>query len=306
MSWMDITFSDPGLLQDIFKWQVDTDPSCSDHQSISFTLYNTHSPSRSTRRFRLNYINLTKLRTLLQENLDSKALDMEADLDQEVESITNIITAACRDSAEKRPKIAKKQVWWDRNLEIMRSHVRRAKRKLFRAKHQDDRKYLRSRLNKIEGEYKFKLTRAKRDGWRYFQLSAIEKADGTLAQTTTEALNELLNYHFPTDDLSDSHTQAGIRNLCRVPPPTPDDLPFSPAEVELAARSINSKKAPGPDGLLGDVIKEAFNSNRSLFTDLFNGCLRQGHFPKKWKTANLVLFNKKNKADRDPAANLPP
>ncbi|GBO11879.1 Retrovirus-related Pol polyprotein from type-1 retrotransposable element R1 [Araneus ventricosus] len=330
MSWVDITFSDPCLLQDIFKWQVDAEPSCSDHHSISFSLFNTHSPSRATRRFRLNYINLAKLRTLLQEKLGSKALDIGADLDQKVESLTNIITAACRDSAEKKPKITKKQVWWDRNLEILRSHVRRAKRRLFKAKHQEDRKFLRSRLNKIEGEYKFKLTRAKRDGWsetcsqitekepfgvhfdvaknpdrRYFQLSAIEKADGTLTQTTTEALNELLTYHFPTDDLSDSLTQACIRNLCRVPPPTPDDLPFSPAEVEQAARSINSKKAPGPDGLYGDVIKEAFNSNRSLFTDLFNGCLRQGHFPKKWKTANLVLFNKKNKADRDPAAFRP-
>ncbi|GBO42074.1 hypothetical protein AVEN_124522-1 [Araneus ventricosus] len=152
MSWVDITVCDPGLLQDIFKWKVDAEPSCSDHHSISFTLYNSLKPNRSARRFNLRHINPPKLRINLQKDLGSRSLKKNADLDHEINIITDIITAACKNSAEKREKLEKKQIWWDKNLEILRSHVRRAKRKMLKAKHQDDRRYLRSRLNKLEGE----------------------------------------------------------------------------------------------------------------------------------------------------------
>ncbi|GBM50982.1 hypothetical protein AVEN_114630-1 [Araneus ventricosus] len=178
-------------------------------------------------------------------------------------------------------------------------------------------RFLRARLHKIEGEYKFKLVYAKRDGWdntcqqvtekepfgvhfdvaktpdrRHFQLSAVKKQDGSITNTIEEAFQELLGFHFPTDDHRDTPHQDNIHRSCRDPPSTPDDLPFSLAEVEAAVKNINSKKAPGPDGLFGDVVKEAFHSNKTYFHSFFNECLAKGYFPRRWRIANLVLFNK--------------
>ncbi|GBL74312.1 hypothetical protein AVEN_235299-1 [Araneus ventricosus] len=66
-------------------------------------------------------------------------------------------------------------------------------------------------------------------------------------------------------------------------------------ELEEAFKSLNNKKAPGPDGLQADVIKEVFVTNPQYFHSLFNSCLQVGHFPKKWKKAQVVMFHKPKK-----------
>ncbi|GBN73718.1 Retrovirus-related Pol polyprotein from type-1 retrotransposable element R1 [Araneus ventricosus] len=95
------------------------------------------------------------------------------------------------------------------------------------------------------------------------------------------------------------------RNECRTLPLTPDDPPFSASEIDAAIKNLHSQKAPGPDGLYGDIIKEAYAINPILFRDLYNKCLRMGHFPRRWKSAQVVLFNKQNKTDDDPSAYRP-
>ncbi|GBO04156.1 Retrovirus-related Pol polyprotein from type-1 retrotransposable element R1 [Araneus ventricosus] len=140
---------------------------------------------------------------------------------------------------------------------------------------------------------------------RQFQLNAVRKEDGSLTTTIEEALHELLRYHFPDDDHQDSPAQADIRRNCRIPPSSPDDPPFSPLEVKTAVAEIRSKKAPDPDGLYGDVIKAVFAINPNFLVDLFNCCLERGYFPKRWRTAQLVLFNKPKKDDMDPSAFRP-
>ncbi|GBO39063.1 Retrovirus-related Pol polyprotein from type-1 retrotransposable element R1 [Araneus ventricosus] len=143
---------------------------------------------------------------------------------------------------------------------------------------------------------------AKTPDRRYFQLSAVQRPDGSLTSTTEEALHELLEFHFPSDPCQDSPAHALIRHQSKDPPLTPDDPLFAPPELAAAVNNIRSKKAPGPDGLFGDIVKEAFQTNKPYLLDLFNDCLVQGHFPAKWKKADLVLFNKSNKKDTDPAA----
>ncbi|GBL82181.1 Retrovirus-related Pol polyprotein from type-1 retrotransposable element R1, partial [Araneus ventricosus] len=292
-SWVDLTISDPELLENIFKWQVDIEPTNSDHNSIAFSL------------------------TSLQKEIGNRELGTFADLDEEVEDYVSKITAACTNSAKSQLASPKKQKWWDKSLEILRSQVRRAKRKMYQARLPEDRKYLRSRFKKIEGEFKFQLLKAKREGWsdtceevtttqpfgvhfdiaknpdrRHFQLSAVQRSDGSLTSTTEEALHVLLDFHFPTDNFQDSPAQATIRSHSKTPPLTQDDPPFSTSEIEAAVKNVRSKKAPGPDGLFGDIIKEAYKANPHYVSDLFNACLSKGHFPKKWKKADLVLFNK--------------
>ncbi|GBN95192.1 Retrovirus-related Pol polyprotein from type-1 retrotransposable element R1, partial [Araneus ventricosus] len=220
----------------------------------------------------------------------------------------------------------KKQVWWTRHLEILRSKVRRAKRKLFRAKDLRDIRFLRAQAKEAEGIYRFNLNKVKREDWedrcenvtaedpfgvhfdvaknpdaRFFQLSALRKENGDLTTNTKDTIQHLLDFHFPQDQGPDSLQHAKIREDSQLLPSTP---PFSAPEIEVSIKNINSKKAPGPDGFYGDVIKEAYSSNKLFIHNLFNSCLSAGYFPKRWKRAQVVMFNKKNK-DHDPGAYRP-
>ncbi|GBO12543.1 hypothetical protein AVEN_191677-1 [Araneus ventricosus] len=76
----------------------------------------------------------------------------------------------------------------------------------------------------------------------------------------------------------DTPLQASIRNHCRDPPPTPDDLLSSPAEIEAAVKNPKRQKSPRPDGLFGDVVKEAFKSNKTFHKFFLTSASPKGTF----------------------------
>jgi len=56
-----------------------------------------------------------------------------------------------------------------------------------------------------------------------------------------------------------------------------------------------NKKAPGPDGIYGGILKAATPFLNETIKLCFNKCLREGNFPANWKVARLVLLQKGNK-----------
>lgn len=68
---------------------------------------------------------------------------------------------------------------------------------------------------------------------------------------------------------------------------------------------MSRKKAPGPDGIAIEIIEEVFLANKILFTKLLNQCLKKGYFPRAWKIAQLILFNKEGKKDSGPSSCRP-
>ncbi|GBM50983.1 hypothetical protein AVEN_114631-1 [Araneus ventricosus] len=94
-SWVDLTICDPNFHNSIFQWKVDIEPTGSDHNSISFTLYSEKSKYRLQRRLNCNKINISKLRSSLARDLSERRLPPQADLDNEINIVISIITAAC-------------------------------------------------------------------------------------------------------------------------------------------------------------------------------------------------------------------
>ncbi|GBM47992.1 hypothetical protein AVEN_34330-1 [Araneus ventricosus] len=146
-------------------------------------------------------------------------------------------------------------------------------RKYPQARDVRDRKFLRQRFTGLESEYQLKPNLAQREDWavicenvttddpfgthfdvaknpdsRFFQLSTIEKQDGTMTSSTEETIAELLNFHFPQDQGQDSLSQARIRQASHTPL-YPEDSPFSVPEIDAAFNKLKIKKAPGPDDL---------------------------------------------------------
>ncbi|GBN11689.1 Putative protein in type-1 retrotransposable element R1DM [Araneus ventricosus] len=293
-SWIDVSICDPLLFDNVSKWKVDLEPTGSDHKSVSFSLYTGKKPSIKTPRFTLEQLDPLLFNSHLSSAISGLKFNRFHSLDSTLDQYVTAIQGACRKSIIVKTAVRKKQRWWTKQLEILRSDVRRAKRKLYKARGAQDRAFLRPRLKQAEAPNK-----------AHFQLNSVRKEDGSLTSTIEEALTELLRYHFPDDVSQDSPAQADIRRNSRVPPNTSDDSPFSQLEVETAVGEIKSKKAPGPDGLYGDVVKAAFAMNPKFLVDLFNCCLERGYFPKRWRTAQLVLFNKPKKDDTDPSAFRP-
>ena len=55
--------------------------------------------------------------------------------------------------------------------------------------------------------------------------------------------------------------------------------PISEAEVLLALRKIKLRKAPGPDGIIGEIIRYSGNQVVHFFVKFFNTLFEKGIFP---------------------------
>lgn len=77
------------------------------------------------------------------------------------------------------------------------------------------------------------------------------------------------------------------------------------AEVKMAISKMKSRKAPGPDGIPGSVVRIVGLEFSGLIARLFTECLREGCFPKQWKEASLVLLRKAGKPENSPSAYHP-
>jgi len=51
---------------------------------------------------------------------------------------------------------------------------------------------------------------------------------------------------------------------------------------------MDNKKAPGEDGITGDIYNHTFQILPNSITAMYNGCLRDGIFKKRWKRAKII------------------
>jgi len=113
--------------------------------------------------------------------------------------------------------------------------------------------------------------------------------------------------------LNTSHIEEDDTKLHKIaraqalePADTDDDIDFTVEETSKAVVSMDKKKAPGEDGITGEVYKSAFEVFPRYITTMYNGCLRRGVFPKRWKTAKLIPTVKPGKENRDDVSKFRP
>lgn len=66
-------------------------------------------------------------------------------------------------------------------------------------------------------------------------------------------------------------------------------------EVTTTIKALKSNKAPGPDSLTNQLIKNLPSKAIEFITNIFNCCLSTGYFPQAWKAANCVAIPKQGK-----------
>ena len=65
---------------------------------------------------------------------------------------------------------------------------------------------------------------------------------------------------------------------------------FQMNELKLAAKRLDSGKAPGPDGIPNEVLSAIIREKPQRILDLLNTCLERGHFPKQWNLTVRVSY----------------
>ncbi|XP_049523946.1 uncharacterized protein LOC125945731 [Dermacentor silvarum] len=65
------------------------------------------------------------------------------------------------------------------------------------------------------------------------------------------------------------------------------DEDFSVAEVHAALRKLNSRSAPGPDGVTNKALRNLDDPSVEQLTEYINDCWRQGSIPSSYKTAKV-------------------
>ena len=68
---------------------------------------------------------------------------------------------------------------------------------------------------------------------------------------------------------------------------------------------MGNKKAPGEDGITGEIYVSAFDMLPKYITALYNGCLRRV-FPKSWKRAKPIPITKSGKENSDKVSKFRP
>ena len=81
--------------------------------------------------------------------------------------------------------------------------------------------------------------------------------------------------------------------------------PFSMNKLKDAFKKLKSKKAPGPDGITGEMLKHLEACSRAVLLKIFNHSLMKGVVPAVWKEAIIIPVPEKGKDKKNPRSYRP-
>jgi hypothetical protein len=117
----------------------------------------------------------------------------------------------------------------------------------------------------------------------------------------------MLEYFTPEDKADDDTAHRRLaRTQSQDTVDTADDKDFTLEEIRNAIESVGNKTAPGEDGITGEIYKSTFGIFPNYVTAMYNGCLRRGVFPTRWKRVKLVPSTKPGKENREDISKFRP
>ena len=222
----------------------------------------------------------------------------------------------------KRTSTQKTVPWWNTDLTVQRKRTNAFRRLYQRTKNNAELREKR-KIQYLESKatYSASIKSAKLKSWKEYcntttatnhwnmvyklaagkrhasvTLTTLLKPDGTLTASTIETLSLMMDSFTPVDnEQDDNEYHKLVRTQTQQPPDTPDDREFTIDEIRSAVDSMNNRKAPGEDGITGEIFYQVFHMLPKTITAMYNSCLRNGIFPKRWKKALLIPITKHGK-----------
>ncbi|GBN96432.1 Putative protein in type-1 retrotransposable element R1DM [Araneus ventricosus] len=319
--WPDLTMCTQEMIQDMGDWEVQEDPSSSDHSYIKTTI-STPINHQVLKRYKTKYGNYAKLTKHLSTSIapaieELQAVSNQTELNTATTNLQTVIIKACdRTFKTKKQKNESNPVWYRTEHDILRKRLLAIKRRSQRA---TDNTRIAAHLHykKERAKYINKIRKDKINGWKGFCTNAanpfgrhykaafrkailssqlVALANKTPKGSQLEAATNILEQLFPdpTPQQAHAHTFNTI-----------DDLPFTEAEIAEVIKNTPRGKAPGYDGIDNIIVQTIHKKFPDLFTTLFNKCLQLGLYPDPFKVGNIVLFQKPGKDIHEPSAYRP-
>ncbi|GIY50049.1 uncharacterized protein CDAR_597521 [Caerostris darwini] len=210
---------------------------------------------------------------------------------------------------------SKNAIWWNPGLRVLRSKVRASRRLYQKETDAQIRQIKLVNYKNLQAIYKRNILNRKRECFKDFVnkittknlygknfkvlldkttcnrvINPVKDITGQFTSSLNETMFAILKHHFGYNSLVIQ--LDNINSLVNIPE---DYIEISIQEIEEIIANIKPNKAPGPDNIPGEIVKEMFYANKHLYTNLFNKLLKTGLFPTSWKDANVVLIPKENK-----------
>ena len=297
----------------------------SDHRPTLISL-NMGKQQSGKRRSRWNFkkANWPHFKNDLDQELDLPEID-KMEVDDANTHITNAILKAAKSSIP-RGSVKGYTPFWNDELQKSVSTRQAARKEYENNPTQDNRR----NYHKLAAETKLLTKKLKKEAWTtkcsnlnlqhdgreaWKLLGNISgknnqenprpfSSEGDLIVTDSKKA-EHLNKHFAKVTKADKKTdldRALKKNLQEEEKRESDTTPeifsslITPAELDKAISLLKNRKAPGPDKVHNEMLKNISNKGKTALLMLFNKTWNSGRVPKEWKTATITPILKKGKA----------
>ena len=127
--------------------------------------------------------------------------------------------------------------------------------------------------------------------WQGIQAITDYKPTNTIPQNSDASFPDELNNFYARFDRDNQ--EAAIKAVL-----TSDNQPLTLSSIAVCAAlsRIHARKAAGPDGILGRVLRVCAGQLAEVLTDIFNLSLAQAAVPTCFKTTSIVLVPKHSTA----------
>jgi hypothetical protein len=238
-------------------------------------------------------------RTKLENAINMIDVDVNNALHAFNESIKKMAECMKKRIFLNRPK--KSHEWFDFDCSTNRRNVRKLLRKFRHTLNADDRnafciarREYKNLLKKKKKQYNDTLlnmlldsVKNQRDFWDAVHKISFKRKNvrnNIHVDDWYKHFRALLEKDVNTDDTTENTNVDDNHTLNR---------PISEAEVLLALRKLKPRKAAGPDGIIGEIIKHSGNQVTDFFVKFFNTLFDKGIFPDIWTESIVIPLLKK-------------
>lgn len=316
-SIIDVTFCSPGLTSSS-NWRVDDGYTHSDHLAVRYSIDYNNSRQRveeaarsrpSPRRWKTSYFNDEVLREALRR--ERNLLGLSGD------ELVAVLTRACDATMPRKvhPRNGRPPTyWWTQAIANLRRACLRARRRMQRARTEQEREERRAVFTAAKVALKSEIRASKKacfeglcqsanaNPWGDAYRIVMAKTRGATAPTeqSPQMLEGIIEGLFPRHNPSPWPPFVGQPGIGAG-----DEDRVTDEELVGIAKSLSMGKAPGPDGVPNLALKVAILEAPGMFRSAMQICLDEGVFPDAWKRQSLVLLPKAGKPPGDPSAYRP-
>ena len=234
------------------------------------------------------------------------------DIDLCTQIFANIITSASYKSfatLKVSPEPRKYNVYHNSNIRPLYSATKRIKNKLNKAKHPLLKEMYRNKYIHLKDKLQNLVKHQTKQDWCDFINDNGQSTETPWGNAFKFIKNKLKDKMFNAPILNNQLSSNNLKSIIEQMFPSNESLAIQPQTIQpipivlpkhktfSLIHQSNSRKAPGPDNITNNMLKNLPSSMSRLLHQIFEKCCTYGYFPNLWKVSQTCIIPKPNKLD---------